>query len=104
MAQDLHRQEPDPIVVVDRLDPENAVIQWLPVADPPGSEIISYEVVIEKEEGTLRVFKADMGPDDTTVTVPPEFLQADTAYKFEVLAKEASGNQTISEREFATAD
>jgi hypothetical protein len=34
--------------------------------------------------------------------VPPEFMASGTAYKFEVLAIEASGNQTISEREFET--
>ncbi len=93
-----------PVEDADDVDPANAVIVWMPVADPPGSEIISYEVIVEKDEGALRVFKADMGPGATTVTVPPEFLEPGTAYKFEVLAKEASGNQTISEREFETAD
>jgi hypothetical protein len=33
------------------------------------------------------------------VTVPPEFLEVGTVYKFEVLAIEAGGNQTITEGE-----
>lgn len=36
--------------------------------------------------------------------MPPEFFDLDTAYKYEVLAKEQSGNQTISEREINTGD
>ncbi|RMH20773.1 MAG: fibronectin type III domain-containing protein [Acidobacteria bacterium] len=96
-----------PVIVLpvegdEDVDPDNAVIQWQPVADPPGSKIISYEVVVEKDEGALRVFKADLGPAATTVTVPPEFLQDATLYTVEVIAKESSGNQTISERPFAT--
>jgi len=38
----------------------------------------------------------------TSVPVPPEFLEASTKYKLEVLAIEASGNQTISELSFKT--
>jgi hypothetical protein len=37
------------------------------------------------------------------VTVPAEFIQANADYKFEVLAIEQSGNQTISENSFKTA-
>ncbi len=36
------------------------------------------------------------------MTVPPEFMDPGTEYKYEVLAIEASGNQTITEREFET--
>ncbi len=64
--------------------------------------IVGYEVVVERETGSLRVFSAEVGPETTRVTVPPEFMQPGTEYKFEVLAIEASGNQTISEREFET--
>ena len=86
----------------DEVDPDNTVIEWEPVADPQGSTIVGYEVVVERETGSLRVFSAEVGPETTSVTVPPEFLQPGTEYKFEVLAIEASGNQTISEREFET--
>ncbi len=86
----------------DEVDPDNTVIEWEPVADPQGSRIVGYEVVVERETGSLRVFNAEVGPETTAVTVPPEFMQPGTEYKFEVLAIEASGNQTISEREFET--
>jgi hypothetical protein len=38
-------------------------------------------------------------PNVTKVTVPPEFLEPNTDYKFEVLAIEAGGNQSITEGE-----
>ena len=88
----------------DSVDPDNTVIEWQLVDDPEGSEIVAYEVVVERDVGSLRVFTADMGPETTSVTVPPEFMEPGTAYKFEVLAIEASGNQTISERDFETEE
>ena len=60
------------------------------------------ETPIRRESGGLRVFSADVGPETTSVTVAPEFMAPGTEYKFEVLAIEASGNQTISKREFET--
>lgn len=86
----------------DEVDPDNTVIEWELVDDPEGSRIIGYMIIVERETGGLRVFSADVGPETTSVTVPPEFMASGTAYKFEVLAIEASGNQTISEREFET--
>ncbi len=86
----------------DEVDPDNTVIEWELVDDPQGSMIVGYMVIVERETGGLRVFSADVGPETTSVTVPPEFMASGTAYKFEVLAIEASGNQTISEREFET--
>jgi len=38
----------------------------------------------------------------TSVTVPNEFLEPGTVYKWEVLAIEESGNQTLSSSEFTT--
>jgi hypothetical protein len=86
----------------DSVDPGNTVIEWEPVADPPGSTIVGYHVVVEREMGSSRVFTVDLGPTATSVTVPAEFMESNTAYKFEVLAIETSGNQTISEGEFET--
>jgi hypothetical protein len=88
----------------DDVDPEETVIEWNPVPDPPGSRIAGYQVVIEIEEPRLRVFSTDVGPQTTQVTVPPEFLDPGTEYKVEVLAIEEGGNRTISEAEFTTAD
>ncbi len=84
------------------VDPNAAVvIEWAPVPDPPGSSIVSYEVIVESDEQDFSII---LGPTATTLTLPPEYVRPGTEYKFEVLAKEAGGNQTISEREFATAD
>jgi hypothetical protein len=38
------------------------------------------------------------------VRVPPQFLEAGASYSFEVLQIDVSGNQTIAERGFETAD
>lgn len=83
------------------VDPANTVISWQPVADPPGSEIVGYQVIVERED-PLRVFSATLPATATSVTVPAQFLEPDTEYKFEVLAIETGGNQTISERPFRT--
>jgi Fibronectin type III domain len=83
------------------VDPSNTVIQWQAVADPPGSEIVGYEVIVEREN-PLRTFDVKVPAAATSVTVPPQFLEPGTDYKLEVLAIEAGGNQTISEGSFST--
>jgi hypothetical protein len=87
----------------DDVDPEATVIRWNPVPNPPGSAIVGYQVVVEREEPELEVFKAEVGPETTQVMVPAGLLQPGTEYSFEVLAIERSGNRTISEAEFETA-
>jgi hypothetical protein len=81
---------------------DDTVISWEPVADPPGSQITGYQVIVERED-PLRVFSVDLPPSATSVTVPAEFLEPGTDYKLEVLAIEEGGNQTITEIEFQTA-
>jgi hypothetical protein len=81
--------------------PDHAVISWRPGDQPAGVEIVSYQVIVEREN-PLRVFSVDLPATTTSVTVPPEFLESGTQYKLEVLAIEASGNQTITEIEFMT--
>jgi hypothetical protein len=92
------------VVDDDAVDPEDTVVEWQLVAAPPGSEIIGYEVVVERDEdeGPARKFTVEVSGTTTSVTVPPEFMESGTAYKWEVLAIETSGNQTISESEFET--
>lgn len=99
-----------PIVVVPSdgevfEDEDDVMVEWLPVADPPGSSIVGYQVIVETDDDDvpLRVFTADMEPGDTSVEVPEEFLD-DGAYKAEVLAIEESGNKTITEVEFEIGD
>jgi hypothetical protein len=64
-------------------DPANTVIAWEPVTEP--------------------VFSVDLPSTDTSVTVPSEFLEPGTDYKFEVLAVADNNNQTIHEGTFSTA-
>ena len=65
-------------------------------------EIVGYQVIVEQEE-PLRVFSIDLPASVTSVMVPPEFFhQKNTLHKFEVLAIEASKNQTITSGEFIT--
>lgn len=62
-------------------------------------EIDIYQVIVENDDIHLIV---DLTADDRSMTVPPELLEDNTLYIFEVLAKEASGNQTITEGFFCT--
>lgn len=83
------------------------VIDWQPVSNPfPGSasvNIVGYQVIVEQvNPQPLRVFSVNLPPTVTKVTVSPEFLQPKAEYIVEVLAIEASGNQTISEAAFNT--
>lgn len=84
-----------------------AVIEWYPVTTQitgdPGIVIEAYQVIVENEDTELE-FIAEVPADVTMVTVPPEFLEPGTEYAFEVLAIEESGNQTITESCFETAD
>ena len=63
-----------------------------------------YEVVLETENGILRVLSMTLEGDTLRpeVTVPPQFLDPGTEYKLEVIVQEESGNRTISETEFTT--
>ncbi len=83
----------------EEVDPKNAVFMWFLVPDPAGGEIVGYHVVVECEEPELTILEVDVGPEVSSITVPPEFLVGEEC-KWEVLATEESGNQTISEAEF----
>jgi hypothetical protein len=83
------------------VSPDDVVVMWEPVTEP-GIDITGFQVIVERED-PLRVFQVTLPPTATSVTVPSEFLETGTDYKVEVLAIEASGNQTISENSFATS-
>ncbi|MGD8393779.1 MAG: hypothetical protein PVH74_19755 [Desulfobacterales bacterium] len=63
--------------------------------------IENYQVIVEDEESG-NVFDVVLSDEATSVTVPEEFFEEDTLYKFEILAIEESGNQTITESFFCT--
>jgi hypothetical protein len=94
--------------VLDASSP--VVIEWERVDEPilPGLgdvEIVGFQVVVEREDpAPLVVFTADLSADTTAARVPPQFLQPGASYKFEVLQIDVSGNQTIAESGFETAD
>jgi hypothetical protein len=79
-----------------------AVVVWEPAAEPAGIDIVGFQVIVERED-EARTFQVDLPATATRVTIPPEFLEANTGYKVEVLAIEASGNQTITEVSFQTS-
>ncbi len=83
-------------------DPNHTIIEWEPVTEPAGINIAGYQVIVELED-PLRVFSVDLPPSDTSVVVPPEFLEPGTDYKFEVLTVADNNNQTIHEGTFSTA-
>ncbi|RJQ43802.1 MAG: hypothetical protein C4538_11285 [Nitrospiraceae bacterium] len=62
-------------------------------------EINSYQVILENSDIRLIV---DLTSSNRFLTVPSELLKDNTLYIFEVLAKEVSGNQTITEGFFCT--
>jgi len=84
------------------------VIDWDPVMSPfPGTAsavtIVGYQVIVERlKPQPLLPFSVTVPATVTQVTVSPEFLQPNADYRIEVLAIEAGGNQTISERDFKT--
>lgn len=62
-------------------------------------EIVAYEVILEGDEREL-TFKFDADVEE--LVIPLSLLEPGTEYKYEVIAIEDSGNQTITEAEFMT--
>jgi hypothetical protein len=84
------------------------VIRWEPVTEPFEDtdlpvKVVAYQVIVEQTKPkSVRVFSMTVPAATTQVTVPPELIQSKAEYKFEVLAIEAGGNQTITEIAFTT--
>jgi len=123
LTHDLPRAPVNLAPTGDGIDAGNPVtISWTEGSDlgncPPGGatigepELFGYQIVVEREDPEpVVVFSAELPPDATGVTIPPEFLFADAIYKYEVIAIEqqgdeeteiTKGNQTISEDFFCT--
>ena len=100
------------------IEADEYVIAWPEVAlthpslgFPQGSpdiSIVNYEVVVEAEletpdgEEFTSVFSVILPPDVTEMTIPGEFLEQSGSFKYEVLAREESWNQTAIESCFLT--
>jgi hypothetical protein len=80
---------------------DKLVVTWKPVRTP-GVDIVGYQVVVTREE-PLRVLSVDLPAHARRLPVPAAFLQRGIEYKVEVLAIEASGNQTLTEIAFTVA-
>ncbi len=102
-----------PIEGVD-LDPDNPIISWMLVTtkidtssdtgecevdDDEDLEIIHYELIVEIE-GTEQKLTVILPPDATSYVLSQDFVVEGADYKLEVIAREESGNQTITEVEF----
>ena len=87
------------------------VARWAPVMKTITGEpvtIIAYQLIVEKDVEPHRHMIGKLGlsmylpRSVTSIVVPNGFLQPRTAYKWEVLAIERSGNQTLSSGSFRT--
>ena len=87
--------------VEQEIDIAETVSDEVACMDSVDLEIDGYQVIVEEEESGIE-FSITLPADDTSVTAPKEFFEANTLYKFEILAIEESGNQTITESFFCT--
>ncbi|MFQ5545109.1 MAG: hypothetical protein ACE5FE_03920, partial [Acidiferrobacterales bacterium] len=63
----------------------------------PDIEIVGQQVVLEREEPELLILSVDLPPNVTSFEVPEDFTDLGEEFKFEILVREASGNQTAVE-------
>jgi hypothetical protein len=94
-----------------RVPVRGVVARWRPVTQTITGEpvrIIAYQLIIEKDTKPHRHMIGKLGLSIyvprtvTSIAVPNGFLQPRTAYDWEVLAIERSGNQTLSSGSFRT--
>ncbi len=87
------------------------VASWAPVTktiDGKPVTIIAYQLIIEKDQPPHPHMIGKIGlsmylkPTVTSMPIPSAFLEPGTAYLWEVLAIEESGNQTLASGEFRT--
>jgi len=60
-----------------------------------------YQLVVEIEEPETLVYSVDLPPGTTSMSVPEEFISLGEEFKYEILVRESSGNQTAVESCFA---
>lgn len=82
------------------VDPTALLISW-EGAEAPGIDIVAYQVIVTGG-ATDRTLEAEMPATARSFTVPADFVEGESEYKVEVLAIEASGNQTLTEVPFFT--
>lgn len=77
-----------------QVDPNGFKVTWEPVTTPAGVKIVTYQVIVNQGTRELSMY---VPASVTSVTIPGEFLAPGTKTGGEVLARERSGNQTITE-------
>jgi hypothetical protein len=82
-----------------QVDSNGFTVTWEPVTRPAGVDIVRYIVIVDQGNRDLSM---DLPGNATSVSVPGEFLAPGTETGLEVLAREKSGNQTITEVELRT--
>ena len=75
------------------VDPDGFRVTWEPVTRPAGVKILTYQVIVNQGDRELSMY---LPPTATAATIPGEFLEPATATGGELLAREQSGNQTIT--------
>ncbi|NNG00913.1 MAG: hypothetical protein HKM93_16110 [Desulfobacteraceae bacterium] len=65
--------------------------------------VVKYQVVVEREEPTLLIYSVDLPPTITSAVIPAGFIEQGDEFKFEILVRESSGNQTAMESCFNVA-
>jgi len=86
------------------------VMSWSPVTQTikgAAVTIVSYQLIVEIDETRPHVMgklglSMYLPASVTSIALPKGFLEPGTSYKWEVLAIEESGNQTLSTGEFKT--
>ena len=102
------------------IDGDEYTIAWQPVTkthptlgdpqDADGLVVVNYQVVVETEVETPdgeefeSIFSVILPPDVTEMTIPGEFMEQGDTFKYEVLAREESWNQTAIESCFLTGE
>ncbi len=82
------------------------VITWNPVTKSHPKigkagpvKVVKYEMIVEREEPTSLTLAVDLPPSAKSYEVPANFIAMDDGdgFKFEIVVREASGNQTVFE-------
>ncbi len=80
---------------------EPVVISWDPVTTSHPEigrtgriKVVKYQLIVEREDDNLSV---DLPPDVTEFELPEDFTGLADEFKFEIIVREASGNQTAVE-------
>jgi hypothetical protein len=82
-----------------QVDPNGLTVTWEPVTTPAGVAIVRYIVNVTQENRELTM---DLESTSTSASIPSQFLKPGTETGVEVLAREKSGNQTITAVSFVT--